>query len=69
MGTEDKEAMVAQMDAAAKEAKAELDQLKKWTPAAVGAWMGKWYLKAGYKRLAKVIRAYAPKEEAPSEDK
>ena len=46
------------MDAAAFLAKQALEQLKKEDPAAVGklaAWWNAWYLKAGHKRLGRVL--------------
>ena len=46
------------MDNAAKEADLELEKLKESNPAGVKAvqdWMKKWFTKAGYKRLGKIL--------------
>ena len=46
------------MDAAAFLAKQELEQIAKENPAAVrtmAAWWNRWYLKAGHKRLGRVL--------------
>jgi len=53
MATEQQEAM----DAAAREAKAELDEwdLERHTAADLLKWHQKWYMKAGHKRVGKIL--------------
>ncbi len=72
--TEEKTATAEQikMDAAAAEARAELAALDPQAVAAVAAWMASNYLKAGYKRLGRVLveaakNGAAPKAEAKTE--
>lgn len=44
-----------EMDAAAKQAEEELKQLDQKTIDAVAEWWAKWYLKAGHKRLGRIL--------------
>ena len=55
MAKEEKEKsdLSKQMDDAAKEAASELANVK--TAKEVAAWMKKWYMKAGYKRLSREL--------------
>jgi len=46
-----------QMEVAAKEAEQELASLNPEAVKVVAAWMQKWFMKAGYKRLAKALIA------------
>ena len=43
------------MDAAAKEAKYELNQLNLVAIAEVAQWFKKWYMQAGHKRLGRIL--------------
>lgn len=44
-----------EMDAAAKQAEEELKQLDQKTIDTVAEWWAKWYLKAGHKRLGRIL--------------
>jgi hypothetical protein len=47
------------MDEAAEKAKADFQSLPDDTKRLAAAWVRKWYLKAGYKRLGRFLVAYA----------
>jgi len=51
------------MDEAIVPAREDLETLPKEAVEAVGAWMKRHYLKAGYKRLSKLLLEAAPKVE------
>jgi hypothetical protein len=58
----DKETTLAQMDDAARQAKEDFTNaviLEGGTAKAVGQWVDRWYLSAGYKRLCQIIMIYA----------
>lgn len=50
-----KEETAAEMDAAAAEAEADLDNMDPAAVKAMSDWLAKWYLKAGYKRLGRIL--------------
>jgi hypothetical protein len=51
--------ILANMDAAAEQAKEDFKNLPEETKRLAAAWIKKWYLKAGYKRLGRYLVAYA----------
>ena len=51
----DKANVLAEMDAAAVEAEKELSTLDQAAVEIVAAWWAKWYLKAGHKRLGRLL--------------
>lgn len=51
------------MDEAAEKAKEEFSQLPAQTKKLAAAWVRKWYLKAGYKRLGRFLVSYAKEQE------
>jgi hypothetical protein len=53
--SEDKGAVLAEMDAAAKEAEKDLATLDQAAVEAVAAWWSKWYMAAGHKRLGRLL--------------
>jgi|UniRef100_A0A7C4TGU6 hypothetical protein len=53
------ETLFASMDEAAQQAKAEFDQMPEDVKKTFSIWMRKWYLKAGYRRLGRIVVAYA----------
>jgi len=53
----EKEALMEQMDKAAKEAEQDLENLDAVTVKTMADWFAKWYLKAGHKRLGRVLVA------------
>ena len=53
--TEDKGDVLAKMDAAAEEAEKDLGALDQAAIEAVAAWWLKWYMKAGHKRLGRIM--------------
>ena len=53
--SEDKDAVLAEMDAAAKEAEKDLATLDQTAVQTIAAWWSKWYLKAGHKRLGRIM--------------
>lgn len=55
--------ILANMDAAAEQAKIDFKTLPDETKKLAAAWVGKWYLKAGYKRLGRFLVAYAKEQE------
>lgn len=52
----EKSEIAIEMDAAAKAAAEELKKVK--TAEEVAAWMKRWYMKAGYKRLSRELMAF-----------
>jgi hypothetical protein len=53
--SEDKGAVLAAMDVAAKEAEKDLATLDQAAVEAVAAWWSKWYMAAGHKRLGRLL--------------
>ena len=51
----DKDAVLAEMDAAAKEAEKDLATLDQAAVEVVAAWWSKWYATAGHKRLGRML--------------
>jgi hypothetical protein len=52
-----------EMDAEAVRARGELEQnIDSWNARAVAAWWGRWYLKAGHKRLGRTLVDIAKKQ-------
>lgn len=58
------EEILAAMDEAAKQAKVDFGQLPEDVKKQAAAWIKKWYGKAGYKRLGRLLVAYAKEQEA-----
>jgi len=57
------EDLMQQMNAAAEEAQAELQKsYVQWSARDVGEWWSRWYLKAGHKRLGRILVALAKAE-------
>jgi len=54
--------ILEKMDAAAREAEKELRELPEDAVRKVAAWWKKWYLKAGHKRLGRLLLTYAREE-------
>ena len=50
-----------EMDNAAHEAALELQELDLDATRLIADWMNKWYLKAGYRRLGRVLKEYSGK--------
>ena len=57
------------MDEAATDAQNDLVNLPEEAIAAVASWIKKWYMKAGYKRLSRVLLEAAKQKEEDSEYK
>jgi len=53
--SEDKSDVLAKMDAAAEEAEKDLATLDRAAIEAVAAWWLKWFMKAGHKRLGRIM--------------
>ena len=53
--SDDKGIVLAEMDAAAKDAEKDLATLDPAAVQTVAAWWSKWYLKAGHKRLGRIM--------------
>ena len=51
--------ILARMDEAAKKAKEDFDKLPEEVKKLAAGWIKNWYLKAGYKRLGRMLVAYA----------
>lgn len=51
-----------EMDSAAKEAEQDLENLEAEAVKAMSDWWAKWYLKAGHKRLGRVLVAISKQE-------
>jgi len=62
MSSEDKGAVLAEMDAAAEQAEKELANLDQEAVKAVAAWWSKWFMKAGHKRLGRLMVKIAKKK-------
>ena len=60
--------ILANMDAAAEQAKEDFKTLPDETKKLAAAWIRKWYLKAGYKRLGRFLVAYAKEQEKQMEE-
>jgi len=60
ISSEEKENNMPEMDLAAEEAAQELNL--SWTAQELAQWWAKWYLKAGHKRLGRLIVVMAKKE-------
>ena len=60
--SDDKDTVLAEMDAAAKEAEKDLATLDQATVQTIAAWWSKWYLKAGHKRLGRIMVKLAKKK-------
>jgi hypothetical protein len=59
-----KEEILKDMDEAAEKAKEDFNTLPEETKKLAAAWVKKWYMKAGYKRLGRFMVAYAKSCEA-----
>ncbi len=55
------------MDEAAEQAKVEFERLPEETKKFAAAWLKKWYGKAGYKRLGRLLVNYAKAQEGKIE--
>lgn len=55
--------ILANMDEAAEQAKVDFNSLPEDTKRLAAAWIKKWYLKAGYKRLGRFLVKYAKDSE------
>lgn len=64
-----KEEILKGMDEAAELAKEDFNALPEETRKLAAAWMRKWFLKAGYKRLGRFMVAYAKSCEVGEVDK
>jgi hypothetical protein len=53
--SDDKGAVLAEMDAAAGEAEKDLATLDQAAVEAIAAWWSKWYMTAGHKRLGRIL--------------
>ena len=53
--SEDKGAVLAKMDAAAEEAEKDLENFDRAAVETLAAWWLKWYMKAGHKRLGRIM--------------
>jgi hypothetical protein len=53
--SDDKASVLAEMDAAAREAEKDLATLDQAAVEAIAAWWSKWYLTAGHKRLGRLL--------------
>ncbi len=51
----DKDTVLAEMDAAAEEAEKDLVTLDQAAVEVIAAWWSKWYMKAGHKRLGRIM--------------
>ena len=60
--SESKGDLLAEMDAAAQEAEKELATLDQAAVKTLAAWWQKWYLKAGHKRLGRLMVKVAKKK-------
>lgn len=58
----DKDAVLADMDAAAEEAEKDLATLDPAAVELIAAWWSKWYMKAGHKRLGRIMVKLAKKK-------
>ena len=60
--SEEKGTVLAEMDAAAEEAERDLSTLNQATVERIAAWWLKWYMKAGHKRLGRIMVKIARKK-------
>jgi hypothetical protein len=60
--SDDKGAGLAEMDAAAEEAEKDLTTLDRAAVETIAAWWLKWYMKAGHKRLGRIMVRFAKKK-------
>jgi len=60
--SEDKGTVLAEMDAAADEAEKELTTLDQAAVSIVAVWWSKWFMKAGHKRLGRLMVKVAKKK-------
>jgi hypothetical protein len=60
--SEDKGTVLAEMDAAAEEAEKELATLDEAAVKTVAVWWSKWFMKAGHKRLGRLMVKVAKKK-------
>jgi hypothetical protein len=58
----EKDAVLAEMDAAAEEAERDLATLDRAAVETIAAWWLKWYMKAGHKRLGRIMVKIAKKK-------
>jgi hypothetical protein len=58
----DKDAVLAEMDAAAEEAEKDLATLDQAAVEVIAAWWSKWYMKTGHKRLGRIMVRLAKKK-------
>ena len=66
--TPEQQAIVDKMDAAAKDAENELKKLDKKAVKVVADWMKENFVKAGYKRLSRLLVATSDKPAKPTKD-
>lgn len=59
--SDDKGSVLAEMDAAAEEAERDLATVDQAAVKAVAVWWMKWYMKAGHKRLGRIMVKLAKK--------
>ena len=59
--SEEKDTVLAKMDAAAEEAEKDLATLDQAAAKTIAAWWLKWYMKAGHKRLGRIMVKLAKK--------
>jgi hypothetical protein len=59
--SDEKGAVLAEMDAAAGEAEKDLGTLDQAAVQDIAAWWAKWYMKAGHKRLGRIMVKLAKK--------
>ena len=59
--SDEKSTVLAEMDAAAGEAEKDLTTLDQAAVETVAAWWSKWYMKAGHKRLGRIMVKVAKK--------
>jgi hypothetical protein len=60
--SDEKGAVLAEMDTAAEEAEKDLATLDQAAVETIAAWWAKWYMKAGHKRLGRIMVKLAKKK-------
>ena len=60
--SDEKGAVLAEMDTAAEEAEKDLTTLDQAAVETIAAWWAKWYMKAGHKRLGRIMVRLAKKK-------
>jgi len=60
--SDEKGAVLAEMNAAAEEAEKDLATLDQAAVETIAAWWAKWYMKAGHKRLGRIMVRLAKKK-------